>query len=118
MSPETEEQAVTATPLPNIDLDAIQPVPVATVTIAGQQYEVLSMLDLPIGQFESLLGEGAQARGEGGWKGQVDAARKQIKAVVPGIPDEVLAGLTSRQIAELSNQVIGVFGPVPPRKEE
>jgi len=99
--------------LPEINLDGASPAPVGWLKIGSRRLPVLSVLDLPISDIQSMSAEEARVEREGSWLEKVNLARGHIQKVIPDITDGDLLGLTSRQLIQLRAQVVGVLVAAP-----
>ena len=69
--PQPEAQAAEITMLsglPEIDLNATEPLIVATVKVGDRTFPVHSTLDIGMGVLQGLLAEEERIRKDGGWK--------------------------------------------------
>lgn len=92
-----------------LDLDALSPRPKGHVRVAGQRYEVWSIIDVPIAQMVDILA--GQARPPTGLDAQVAMIRRHLTYLVPTLPETVTNGLTTRQLLALYDRALGIAHP-------
>jgi hypothetical protein len=125
MPPESTAQDTPATPSKIskllVDIQTIRPIPRATVAWKGKKYEVLSIIDLPYAQMAEILGIVSEPAPEGEPKvvTTVTRTRRQLKAMVPELPDKVLDAMTYREMVVFLEATMGTGenpqkgGPTP-----
>jgi len=97
-----------------LDLDAFLPDPTTTVVVKGTEYGVMSLLDVSSEEaLEALkLDDGIRALP---LSEQIERTRRQIAILVPTMPPEVLAKLTTSQLIRIAAHATGAaMGPKNP----
>ena len=92
-----------------IDLDAFAPESVKAQTqlkFEGKIYPVRQFIDIEYGQVMEVLNLEQQLTGKP-YAQQLELARKQIRILVPSMPDDVLDRLTGRQILRIAVESFG-----------
>ena len=95
-----------------VDVQTIRPTPRATITWKGSKYEVMSIIDLPYAQMAEILGIVSEPapEGEAPVVTQVLRTRRQLKAMVPALPNEVLDTMTYREMVMFLETAMGGGG--------
>ena len=104
--------------IPVIDLDAAPPTaPIGQLRLGDRLLPIKSLFDLQMNVVHAMMLEEAKVLREGMWLDQVALARRQIQCVIPDITEEDLDTFTSRQLIQLSAQVVGPLTSLAVTKE-
>jgi hypothetical protein len=90
-----------------LDLDALEVDASYTIKIGGQVYAVRGNLDIPMEEIEETLSIQRDFKGLP-WHEQLRRARRQVRILVPDLPDEVLNKMTGRQIIRVMASMLGM----------
>lgn len=93
----------------DLDLDALAPRPRGWVRVGGERYAVWSLLDVPIADMAEILA--GQRHPPERLDEQVSMMRRHLRLLVPTLPEELLAGLTTRKLLALYDRALGVSNP-------